>query len=900
MSKIVMNSFLVILFGLNIFAAESALLSLSPEKVAQIKEKIKREGELTSFSELKPIVRFLEEKLESERMVNLATSNPQIEQIRQMVLTSFFHIDLKFNVQVNDYPYEIPFKEPFPYRPTMEAVAEALELIDIAEKVFGENMDMNRLIEQGHMNWFSPLTTEDSKLSKVSSSNESHSINPEKRVLKNPLLEYRRFLRRIKTEGENAGFYEFKPTVDRIETDLMSEVTLKFIEDKPVLKYLHETAIKKIRQIKLEIENDSLISKPFAVKYPYRATIQAIYKAIRFFDIVERIKYKEHPDSQVVEKTWAPGAEESKRLLEPLYHFDRYKYHSFDLIANSEVIFWPTTFNLGFQELIRVRSVPIGFVGVETKTIRVDRHYQTPIDFWYHDVNHVRRMMGYIFRLLKKRNARTEAEKMAVYQEVDQLIESLLERVKLSPKPQKPASFSSIEDERKFNETMNAWNNEMALRRLIRITLFEIVHESALAGDRQSLIEDLRRGPETPQPFEYLSLEKEGVGKGIENLEKLRTDSGNLSSGSRKLRTMKKDGPVNVVYMNDRALSLLSNVMNKIMHGFYDATNDPKSYVVPVEYRTPENLATAAEHMFKLLGQKAPPRKQLLDWILSRKGSPEKYLKYRGLIVPVAIKEVNTSANGTVVNANVLIEVIKANLKKDDADADPYKHALMKKIVSEGVVKGEEVVMVPLLAPQSEEEITKKVKALGKNVHSLFGYSALGYQDRLGLLTQIENDLKKLDPKKTIINIGVTGDGLGEAYKLAKSMGFETMGFVSTKFLENGGHYSKFVDHIFIVKDKLWGGYLPGTSQMTPTTSLYVKLSDTMAAYGGGEISKITMKEFARTGKPISYHAFEMDHNKAIEVAAKKRRPPPESFQSPVGSIWNDIKKAQCLKWYKL
>lgn len=899
MSKIVTTFIFIVVFGLNIFAAEPALLSLSPEKVVKIKEKIANEGELASFPELKSIVRFLEEKLESEKMVKIASTNPQIEQLRQMVLTSFFHVDLKFNVQVTDYPYEIPFKEPFPYRPTMEAVAEALELIDLTEKVTGENLEANRLIEKGAMNWFSPLTTDDSKLSIVSSSNESHSINPEKRVLKNPLLEYRRFVRRIKVEGENASFYEFKPTVDRIEADLISEETLKFIADKPVLKYLLEEAVKKIKQVKLEVENDSLISKPFAGKYPYRSTIQAIYKAIRFFDVVERTKYKEHPDSQVVEKTWAPGTEESKRLLEPLYHFDRYKYHSFDLISNSEVIFWPTTFNLGFQELIRVRSVPIGFVGVETKTIRVDRHYQTPIDFWYHDVNHVRRMMGYIFRLLKKRNARTEAEKLAVFQEVDQLIEKLLERVKLSPKPQKPATFSSTEEEARFNESMNAWNNEMALRRLIRITLFEIVHESALAGDRQSLIEDLRRGPETPQPFEYLSLDKDGVGKGIENLEKLRTDSGNLSSGSRKMRKMKKDGPVNVVYMNDRALSLLSNVMNKIMHGFYDATNDPKSYVVPVEYRTPENLAIAAEHMFKLLGQNPPPREQLMDWILSRKGSPEKYLKYRGLIVPIAIKEVDTSANGTVVNANVLMEVIKANLKKDGADADPFKHALMKKIISEGVTKGEEIVMVPTLAPQSEQEITKKVKSLGKHIHSLFGYSALGYQDRAGLLQQIKNDLKLLDPKKTIINIGVTSDGLGEAYELAKSMGFETMGFVSTKFLENGGHYSKFVDHIFIAKDNLWGGYIPGTSKMTPTTSLYVNLSDSMTAYGGGEISKVTMQEFARTGKPISYRSFEMNHNKAIEVSLKKRRSPPRTFQSPVEPVWNDIQKAQCLRWYK-
>ncbi len=572
---------------------------------------------------------------------------------------------------------------------------------------------------------------------------------------------------------------------------------------------------------------------------------------------------------------------------------------SFDILSNPEVIIWPTSHALGFQELIRVRSVLIGFVGVETKTIRVDRHYQTPIDFWYHDINHVRRMMGYIFKLLKERNARTDAEKFAVYREVDELVENILEKVKLPSKPNKPSQFVNSAEENEFNGKLEDWNNEAALRRLVRIILFEIVHESALAGDKKSILQDLLRGPETPQPFEYHSLKNGGVGEGIQSLEQLRTENGNLDSGAKKMRQAKGDGPVNVIYMNDRSLSLLSNVMNKIMHGFYDATNDPKSYIVPLEYRTPVNVAIAAEQLFSIMGEKAPPREVLMDYILSRKGSPEKYIKYKGLIIPVAIKEVDSGSKDTLVNTKVLMEVVKAHLEKNGDDSEGFKRDLMKNVLNQESNLTAANAIVPWMAAESETEIERKVKALGKKVHSLFGYSALEYQDRPALLQQIRKDLEMLDPKATIINIGVTAEGLGAAYEVAKEMGFETMGLVSNKFLENGGHYSEFVDHIFIVNDKQWGGYLPGSKKLAPTTKLYIKLSDSMAAYGGGEITNVTLKEFSKTGKSINYRPFDMNHDKAILSAKNKGRAKPTSFNSNVDSTWSEIGINQCSKWYK-
>lgn len=87
---------------------------------------------------------------------------------------------------------------------------------------------------------------------------------------------------------------------------------------------------------------------------------------------------------------------EGRNYPHPLYHADRYYYHQYPLLfENKRVVIFLTDAPLDFMDLIKVRSVPIGFVGVTFETIFADRHYQSPLDFFIHDINHVRRMQAY-------------------------------------------------------------------------------------------------------------------------------------------------------------------------------------------------------------------------------------------------------------------------------------------------------------------------------------------------------------------------------------------------------------------------------------------------------------------------------------------------------------------------
>lgn len=602
--------------------------------------------------------------------------------------------------------------------------------------------------------------------------------------------------------------------------------------------------------------------------------MRAIYDAVRVFELIERLKFKENPDANVVEQSWFDSKQEQK-LIEPLYHYDRYLYHWFTLIADPEVMMMPTTANIGFEDLLRLRSVQIGFVGVSTKTIRVDRHYQTPIDFWYHDVNHVRRMVGYLSLLMRQRKISTIKEKDQLYKELNEVIDKYIDHIILTKKPTGDDKIA-----------LAMWERETALKRILRVILFEMVHESALTPDRDTLFKELLRDHTVPQPFEYLSMVPGGVNG---DKELIRMDNGSLFSGARRMGPLKEKyggGPAHVIYINDRALSLLSNVKNKLIHGFYDSTYDPKGYVVPVEYRTTENIVLAAEMAFHVLGVAAPSHEELVTLVESREGSPEKYLKYKGILLPSTTKEISAEYLRKI----ELEALLRANLKTSEDHEDRAKVELIEQVLTEIDTNGEQLHSLPILEPMTKEEISNVIKSYGKKVWSKFGYSALGYEDEEKLKAKWKTELAELDPKEWIINIGVTKEGTGMLYKIAKEMGFQTTGFVSTKFLEKGGHYDENCDHIFIIKDDTWGGY-KSDGTLSAITDLFVSLSDVISADGGGAITAITLKEMAKIGKQVKFTPFEMNHAAARAAAVKSGRPLPTTFKGEAELAWPKVKK---------
>jgi len=166
---------------------------------------------------------------------------------------------------------------------------------------------------------------------------------------------------------------------------------------------------------------------------------------------------------------------------------------------------------------------------------------------------------------------------------------------------------------------------------------------------------------------------------------------------------------------------------------------------------------------------------------------------------------------------------------------------------------------------------------LGKKVVTFYGYSA-DYQDKKAMLNIVESVLIEYSPETAIINIGATMGGIGAAYPMAKTMGFITTGIVSSVAIENLEYISTAVDHICFVKDRQWGGLLPNSNDLSPTSKAMVACSDVLIGIGGGDISRDELIAGKEQGKPVHFYPAEMSHEFMIGRAKKNNLPEPVSF----------------------
>ncbi|MBT3586558.1 MAG: nicotinate-nicotinamide nucleotide adenylyltransferase [Halobacteriovoraceae bacterium] len=192
---------------------------------------------------------------------------------------------------------------------------------------------------------------------------------------------------------------------------------------------------------------------------------------------------------------------------------------------------------------------------------------------------------------------------------------------------------------------------------------------------------------------------------------------------------------------------------------------------------------------------------------------------------------------------------------------------------------------------KTPEEIRKFFKDKGKKVITFMGYSGAGYQDEAKMLEQARKILSKADPKKTIINIGATTDGIGKVYELAKKMGFETTGVVSEMAKKYGG-LSPYSDTSFYVKDDSWGGYRKGSKTLTDTSKAMIENSDLVVSIGGGAVSADEFDAARAMGKDAIFFEADLDHKIATNKAKKNSQPLPKDFKGDAhGSIAGSKKR---------
>ena len=189
------------------------------------------------------------------------------------------------------------------------------------------------------------------------------------------------------------------------------------------------------------------------------------------------------------------------------------------------------------------------------------------------------------------------------------------------------------------------------------------------------------------------------------------------------------------------------------------------------------------------------------------------------------------------------------------------------------------------------EAIQSYFQQRGKTVLTFLGYSGAGYEDNAAMLARATDILDSHDPRKTIVNIGATIDGIGVVYQLAKQKGFETTGIVSSQARVHKATIAPCAGTVFFVEDASWGGLLEDQKTLSPTSAVMVRVSDRIVAIGGGDVARDEFNAAASLGKNPTFFPADMNHEMARASAAKKNKPEPKDFRGALGAAQADARK---------
>ncbi|MBL8447372.1 MAG: hypothetical protein JNJ44_08180, partial [Zoogloeaceae bacterium] len=178
------------------------------------------------------------------------------------------------------------------------------------------------------------------------------------------------------------------------------------------------------------------------------------------------------------------------------------------------------------------------------------------------------------------------------------------------------------------------------------------------------------------------------------------------------------------------------------------------------------------------------------------------------------------------------------------------------------------------------------VLSTGKSVLTFSGYSGAEYEDPATMRAAVGEVLRRHDPQRTLINIGATAVGIGAVYELAKAQGFTTMGIVSTLARDEQVPLSPCVDQVFYVPDTTWGGHMPGSNLLSPTSQAMVDSGTEFVAVGGGDVTRDEMLAARRAGKPVQFVPADMNHAIARRKAESKGLPAPTDFRGSAHAAW--------------
>jgi hypothetical protein len=448
--------------------------------------------------ELGPLVEELMKKLESDPLLKQrAAEDLAFNALLIQTLNHLKHVSFDFRVRDTSYPHDMVLEGPFPRVPTLLALKRAAEFFSIiaTESVRPVEAQARNVELEGR------LLEEQKALVK--------------RITNDSFATYLEMHERLVAQGPQASFEaEFRALVDYLALHLQTdELVIRTARENKVVATFRSIALARLNQARRS-------------HFAYAETQDDIQRTLEFLDIVHR----------------ANDPSRSPKL----YHSGRYGYYKHFLAGSApDNILIPTLVSLGATDILKARGVPISLVGVNTDITWVDGYYQTPYEFFVHDINHTRRMWQFFLEDARRKGL------------------SIVEYARRSDEFVKTKIMPLI--------TINKGDDDATknMKRLRKVLLFEILHEDALPAAPDVIEKAVLRPPNQITPFEMIENGK------------------------------------TVVYVMEPGATTLAYTFRKLAHDFYDMPGERIDYIVAPSFRTRENVVAAANDIFKALGLKA-------------------------------------------------------------------------------------------------------------------------------------------------------------------------------------------------------------------------------------------------------------------------------------------------------
>lgn len=346
-------------------------------------------------------------------------------------------------------------------------------------------------------------------------------------LLINPYDTYIGLRNRLEVGGADTDFPEFKGVIGYLTKSIFQSEITAFLEQ-PQYKVLIDQLVNKLLGIQIEGR----------FNYPYRASIYIMESMLELIDLYYRTA-------------------KNDGSIGPYYHV--FRYHSYmTTFTDSKYgipnnIIFPSFVSLGSMDFIKIRCVPILFMGITNKPVHADQYINTPLDFWAHDIQHSKRQiqetLRYFDEFIKHNRYYTRRTLFDVKDELTfyKYMQDFTQNVILP-------IITLLEGD--SEETI-------AHKAIIKIIIFEIVHEKAWPITHKSICKiTTMRYDEFP----------------VENIDLI-------------------DDKIQTFHYLFADPTTIGNVVGKLRHGFYDNISAINEKIVPKKYRTSSNVAIAAKKL---------------------------------------------------------------------------------------------------------------------------------------------------------------------------------------------------------------------------------------------------------------------------------------------------------------